>query len=64
GDVLIEVKKVLENSGFYNGKIDGNYDADTKEALTKWLHTNNFEAKERNDEYIWGSIYRYMTKTN
>jgi len=64
GDVLKKVKEVLKNSDFYSGKIDGNYDTQTKEALTKWLHTNNFEAKERNDEYIWGSIYRYMTKTN
>ncbi|MFO7797557.1 MAG: DUF1028 domain-containing protein [Promethearchaeati archaeon] len=64
GDVLKKVKEVLKNSGFYSGKIDGTYDTQTKEALTKWLHTNNFEAKERNDEYIWGSIYRYMTKTN
>jgi len=62
GEVLKNVKEVLKNDGFYQGDIDGNYNKETKEALTKWLNTNNFEIKDRDDEFIWGSVYRFMMK--
>ncbi|MHA1303320.1 MAG: DUF1028 domain-containing protein [Candidatus Heimdallarchaeaceae archaeon] len=60
GDVLKAIKEVLAEDGFYSGTIDGTYDENTKEALQKWLHTNNFEVKERTDDYMWGSVYRYI----
>ncbi|MEJ2248847.1 MAG: DUF1028 domain-containing protein [Candidatus Lokiarchaeota archaeon] len=62
GEVMKNVKEVLNKEGFYEGPVDDTYDANSKQALTKWLHTNNFEIKEREDNYIWGSVYRYMMK--
>ena len=62
GDVMKVIKEVLKIDGFYEGEIDSKYDDVTKEALQKWMHTNNFEVKEREDNYMWGAVYRYIQK--
>ncbi len=62
GDVLKTIKEVLKTDGFYKGDIDAKLDIITKDSLKKWMHTNNFEVKEREDEYMWGAIYRYIQK--
>jgi len=33
----------------------------TGKALSDWLGTNNFEVKERENDYLWGSVYRYLS---
>ncbi|MCK5304913.1 MAG: DUF1028 domain-containing protein, partial [Candidatus Heimdallarchaeota archaeon] len=43
GDVMKAIKEVLKADGFYDKDIDNKYDTYTKEALQKWMHTNNFE---------------------
>ena len=62
GNVLKNVKTLLKQDGFYKGEINDIYDEDTKIALKNWLGTNNFEVKERDDNYMWGSVYRYIEK--
>lgn len=62
GIVLRTIKEVLYADGFYKREIDDKFDEYTKESLQKWMHTNNFEVKERTDEYMWGSVYRYIQK--
>ena len=62
GDVMKAIKEVLKADGFYDKDIDNKYDTYTKEALQKWMHTNNFEVKEREDNYMWGAVYRYIEK--
>ena len=62
GDIMKAVKEVLKADGFYEKDIDDKFDAYTKEALQKWMHTNNFEVKEREDSYMWGAVYRYIEK--
>ncbi|MHA1347907.1 MAG: putative peptidoglycan binding domain-containing protein, partial [Candidatus Heimdallarchaeaceae archaeon] len=62
GDIMKVVKEVLKADGFYEKDIDDKFDTYTKEALQKWMHTNNFEVKEREDNYMWGAVYRYIEK--
>ena len=62
GDVMKAIKEVLKADGFYEKDIDNKYDTYTKEVLQKWMHTNNFEVKEREDNYMWGAVYRYIEK--
>lgn len=62
GDVAKTVQEVLKLDGIYNGEIDGIYDTEVKEALHKWLSIHNFEVKEREDDYMWGAVYRYIIK--
>jgi len=62
GDVMKTIKEVLKIDGFYDGKINTKYDDVTKESLQKWMHTNNFEVKEREDNYMWGAVYRFIEK--
>jgi uncharacterized Ntn-hydrolase superfamily protein len=61
-DVMKTIKEVLKLDGFYDGEIDGKYDEQTKKSLQNWMLTNNFEVKEREDNYMWGSVYRYIEK--
>ena len=61
-DVMKTIKEVLKLDGFYDGAIDGKYNEQTRESLKKWMHTNNFEVKERDDNYMWGAVYRYIQK--
>lgn len=60
GDTMKIVKERLAVDGFYEGEINGIYDDSTRKALRDWLGTNNFEVKEREDDYMWGSLYRYI----
>ncbi len=62
GVVMKAIKEVLKADGFYEKDIDDKFDAYTKEVLQKWMHTNNFEVKEREDNYMWGAVYRYIEK--
>ncbi|MBD3196755.1 MAG: DUF1028 domain-containing protein [Candidatus Lokiarchaeota archaeon] len=60
GEIVIKIKRMLKQEGFYNGEIDEKYNKIIKDALIKWMHTNNFEVKERDDDYMWGSVFRYI----
>lgn len=60
GDKVKIVKERLKLDGFYEGAIDDKYDDVTKKALRDWLGTNNFEVRERDDDFMWGSLYRYI----
>ncbi len=60
GDKVKIVKERLKLDGFYEGAIDDKYDDVTKKALKDWLGTNNFEVRERDDDFMWGSLYRYI----
>jgi len=60
GDKVKIVKERLKLDGFYEGAIDDKYDEVTKKALRDWLGTNNLEVRERDDDFMWGSLYRYI----
>ncbi len=62
GDVLKTVKEVLKKDGFYEGEINTKLDDMTKKALKDWMLTNNFEVKEREDDFMWGAVYRFIDK--
>ena len=62
GNNLKLVKELLRKDGFYKGEIDDYYDNNTRKALRDWLGTNNFEVKEREDDYMWGSLFRLIVK--
>ncbi len=59
-DVALTVQKVLKVLGFYNGDVHGNWDKATEEAFRAWAGFENFENKVRDDDKIWGSVYRYL----
>ena len=61
GKVLSNVLKILNAEGFFKGTTK-KFTPDVKDALIKWMHTNNFEVKEREDNFLFGSVYRYITK--
>ncbi|NHJ38973.1 MAG: DUF1028 domain-containing protein [Asgard group archaeon] len=62
GEVLSNVLTILNKEGFFKGKESKKFNEDIREALINWMHTNNFEVKERDDDYLFGSVYRYIIK--
>ncbi|MGC8605943.1 MAG: DUF1028 domain-containing protein [Vulcanisaeta sp.] len=58
--VASTVQRILKGLGFYNGDVHGNWDEATEEAFKAWAGLENFENKIRNDDKIWGSVYRYL----
>jgi uncharacterized Ntn-hydrolase superfamily protein len=61
-DVAREVQEALKTLGFYREEITGNWDETTEKAFKNWANINNFENKLRKDEYIWGTLYRFLLK--
>jgi Uncharacterized conserved protein len=61
-DVARRVQEALKTLGFYRGEITGKWDEATEKAFNDWANINNFENKLRVDEYIWGTLYRFLLK--
>jgi len=59
-DVAQRVQLALQRAGFYRGPVSGEWDAETEKAFTDWVMMNNFENKLRSDDYIWGTVYRFL----
>ena len=59
-DVAAEVQSILRRQGFYRGNVTGTWDEETEKGFRKWAGYENFENKIRNDDKIWGSVYRYL----
>jgi len=59
-DVAAEVQAVLKKAGFYRGEVTGVWDEETERAFREWAGYENFENKIREDDKIWGSVYRYL----
>jgi uncharacterized Ntn-hydrolase superfamily protein len=62
GEVLQTIIQVLKKDNLYSGKPTEEFTPVLKKAFQTWLHTNNFEVKERDDDYIYGSVYRFIKK--
>lgn len=62
GEALSYVLSILVKEGFYKGDTSKIFTQEIREALVKWMHTNNFEVKERDDDFLFGSVYRYIIK--
>lgn len=54
------VQKALKKLGYYKGEITGVWDEETENAFKDFMLINNFENKMRTDNYIWGTVYRYL----
>ncbi|RLG75243.1 MAG: DUF1028 domain-containing protein [Thermoprotei archaeon] len=54
------VQKALKKLGYYKGEITGVWDEETENAFKDFILINNFENKMRTDNYIWGTVYRYL----
>ncbi len=54
------IQKALKKLGYYKGEITGVWDEETENAFKDFILINNFENKMRTDNYIWGTVYRYL----
>lgn len=61
-EVAASVQRALARLNYYRGPISGVWDEETEKAFVNWININNFENKRRRDEYIWGTVYRFLLK--
>nr|WP_053240497.1 putative peptidoglycan binding domain-containing protein [Pyrobaculum islandicum] len=59
-DVAAEVQEILKKLCFYRGEVTGVWDDSTERAFREWAGYENFENKIRDDDKIWGSVYRFL----
>jgi len=59
-EVAAAVQRALKKLGYYKGEITGIWDVETENAFRDFMLINNFENKMRKDNYIWGTVYRYL----
>ena len=59
-DVAEKVQVALKKLGYYKGEVTGKWDEETEKAFVDWANINNFENKLRKDQYIWGTVYRFL----
>lgn len=59
-EVADKIQEALKALGFYRGEITGKLDDATRKALNEWMMINNFENKMRDDDFIWGTVYRFL----
>jgi uncharacterized Ntn-hydrolase superfamily protein len=52
GELAQEIQGILQRAGFYPGPPTGEYDAATRAALTRLIHTENLEEREQLDDRI------------
>ncbi|MCE7737092.1 MAG: DUF1028 domain-containing protein [Candidatus Heimdallarchaeota archaeon] len=60
GQALARVSQKLEKLGYLENVTEN--EEEILQALTKWFHTENFENKERGDEFIWNSVLNYLLR--
>ncbi|MFB6490707.1 MAG: DUF1028 domain-containing protein [Thermoproteus sp. AZ2] len=58
--VAAEVQEALRRLGLYRGEVTGVWDDATERAFREWAGRENFENKIRDDDKIWGTVYRYL----
>ena len=59
-EVAAAVQRALKKLGYYKGEITGIWDVETENVFRDFMLINNFENKMRKDNYIWGTVYRYL----
>ncbi|MEP7200757.1 MAG: DUF1028 domain-containing protein [Chloroflexota bacterium] len=52
GDLAREIQQIVTRAKFYDGPVTGEYDAATRDALTRLIHTENLEEREQTDATI------------
>jgi uncharacterized Ntn-hydrolase superfamily protein len=52
GALAVEIQQILQRADFYSGPLTGQYDAATKAALYRLIHTENLEEREQPDDRI------------
>jgi uncharacterized Ntn-hydrolase superfamily protein len=60
GEVALGVQHDLAILGYYNGRLNGKWDAAGRAAYTRFLGEHNFESKQRNDDTVWPSVRAYL----
>jgi uncharacterized Ntn-hydrolase superfamily protein len=60
GEAVVTLQRYLEILGYRIGGRNGQWDAATQAAFTKFAHEHNFENKIRPDAKVWPSILDYL----
>lgn len=59
-EVVREVQRDLRVLGYYFGPLDGRWEAPVQQAFSKYVGTENFENKLREDRQVWPSLLSHL----
>ncbi len=62
GELLEEVQRLLQEMGYYQGDISGEYSSEFTESLLNFYHQENFEERVPDGQKIPGDILNYLRK--
>lgn len=60
GETLLEIKRMLKKTGYYDDHINDIYDDSFKERLKKFYLTENFDERIREDQYIDKEVLEFL----
>ena len=59
-DVASHIQRFLARVRFYDGPLNGRWDAKSQQAIEAWMGVENLENKIRKDGKLWQSVWRYI----
>lgn len=60
GELAREIQQLVQRAHYYHGAITGEYDAATRAALTRLIHTENLEEREQPDDKIDRVVLEFL----
>ncbi len=60
GELARELQQIVWRAKFYEGPLSGEYDAATRSALTRLIHTENLEEREQGDDNIDRVVLEFL----
>ncbi len=62
GSLAAELQALLARAGHYRGRVTGEYDAATREALERFFRSENFEERWKDGPVIDGEVLEFMRR--
>ena len=60
GELARELQRIAQRAGYYTGALTGEWDADTRVAFTRLIHTENLEEREQPDDTVDRVVVEFL----
>jgi uncharacterized Ntn-hydrolase superfamily protein len=60
GELARELQRLAQRAGYYTGALSGEWDADTRAAFTRLIHTENLEEREQPDDKVDRVVVEFL----
>ncbi|HXQ49278.1 MAG TPA: DUF1028 domain-containing protein [Thermoplasmata archaeon] len=60
GEVALGLQHDLSVLGYYNGRLNGSWDAPSRAAFVRFVGEHNFENKQTSEDAVWPTVLAYL----